>query len=62
MSGLRIMFRQMGGIAAVSVLTAAVTAAEDPGVAAGIAYGVLAVALAVVGLAAARIPNRRGRW
>ena len=61
-SGLRIMFRQMGGIAAVSVLTAAVTAAEDPGVAAGIAYGVLAVALAAVGLAAARIPNRRGRW
>ncbi|MBN9790109.1 MFS transporter [Pseudonocardia sp. TMWB2A] len=61
-SGLRIMFRQMGGIAAVSVLTAAVTAADDPGVAAGIAYGVLAVALAAVGLAAARIPNRRGRW
>ncbi|MEJ8279393.1 MFS transporter [Pseudonocardia spirodelae] len=61
-SGLRIMFRQMGGIAAVSVLTAAVTAADDPGLAAGVAYGVLAALLAAVGVLAARIPNRRGRW
>ncbi|MFR9802490.1 MFS transporter [Pseudonocardia sp. RS010] len=61
-SGLRIMFRQIGGIAAVSVTTAAVTAADDPGLAAAVCFVVLAGLLTVAAVAAARLPNHRGRW
>lgn len=62
MSGLRIMFRQIGGIAAVSATTAAVAAADAPGIAGAVALVVLAGLLAAVTLLAARIPNQRGRW
>jgi hypothetical protein len=61
-SGLRIMFRQIGGIAAVSVTTAAVTASDDPGLAAAICFAVLAGLLTAAAVAAARLPNHRGRW
>lgn len=61
-SGLRIMFRQVGGIAAVSATTAAVAASDTPGLAGAYALVVLAGLLAAVTLLAARIPNRRGRW
>ncbi|GAA2851349.1 DHA2 family efflux MFS transporter permease subunit [Pseudonocardia halophobica] len=61
-SGLRIMFRQIGGIAAVSVTTAAVTASDDPGLAAAICFVVLAGLLTAAAVAAARLPNHRGRW
>ncbi|GAA1384895.1 hypothetical protein GCM10009613_16440 [Pseudonocardia kongjuensis] len=62
MSGLRIMFRQVGGIAAVSATTAAVAAASSPGIAGAVALVVLAALLAGITLVAARLPNRRGRW
>lgn len=61
-TGLRIMFRQIGGIAAISATTAAVAASDTPGLAGGIAMAVLAGLLAGVMLLAARIPNHRGRW
>ena len=61
-SGLRTMFRQMGGIAAVSVMTAVITASGDPGRAGGITFAALAGLLVVAGVLAARVPNRRGRW
>lgn len=61
-SGLRIMFRQMGGIAAVSVTTAAVTASADPGSAGALAFAALAVVMAASAVLAARLPNHRGRW
>lgn len=61
-SGLRTMFRQMGGIAAVSVMTAVITASGDPGRAGGITFAVLAGLLVVAGVLVARVPNQRGRW
>lgn len=61
-TGLRIMFRQIGGIAAVSATTAAIAASATPGLAGAGAIVVLAVLLAGVTLLAARIPNQRGRW
>lgn len=61
-TGLRIMFRQIGGIAAVSMTTAAIAASATPGLAGAIAIVVLAGLLAGVSLLAARIPNHRGRW
>jgi MFS family permease len=61
-SGLRIMFRQIGGITTVSVTTAAVSASDDPGVAAAVCFAVLAGLLVVATIAAARLPNHRGRW
>ncbi|WP_156819339.1 MFS transporter [Pseudonocardia sp. HH130630-07] len=61
-AGLRIMFRQIGGIAAVSATTAAIAASSDPGTAGAVAIVVLAGLLAAVALLAARIPNQRGRW
>lgn len=61
-SGLRTMFRQMGGIAAVSVMTAVITASGDPGRAGGITFAVLAGLMVVAGVFVARVPNQRGRW
>ncbi|MBN9734845.1 MFS transporter [Pseudonocardia sp. P1] len=61
-AGLRIMFRQIGGIAAVAATTAAIAASATPGTAGAIAIVVLAGLLAAVTLLAARIPNQRGRW
>ncbi|WP_158092290.1 MULTISPECIES: MFS transporter [Pseudonocardia] len=61
-SGLRIMFRQVGGIAAVSATTAAVAAASSPGTAGAVALVVLATLLGGITLVAARLPNQRGRW
>ncbi|MEQ3554665.1 MFS transporter [Pseudonocardia nematodicida] len=61
-SGLRIMFRQIGGIVAVSTITAVISASDRPGVAGGIAFVVLAVLLVGAGTLAARVPNHRGRW
>ncbi|MEV1295459.1 MFS transporter [Pseudonocardia sp. NPDC049635] len=61
-TGLRIMFRQVGGITAISATTAAIAAAEDPGTAGAVAIAVLAALLACVIVFAARIPNHRGRW
>lgn len=61
-SGLRIMFRQIGGIAAIAATTAAMAASDSPGEAGAVAIGVLAALLAGIALLAARIPNRRGRW
>ncbi|WP_181783370.1 MFS transporter [Pseudonocardia pini] len=61
-SGLRIMFRQVGGIAAISLTTAALSASTSPGLTGGIAFAVLAVLLTAAAIGAARIPNHRGRW
>jgi MFS family permease len=61
-TGLRIMFRQIGGIAAVSVTTAVLAASANPGVGGGIVFAVLAGLLAVAAAAVSRIPNTRGRW
>jgi MFS family permease len=62
MSGLRILFRQLGAIVAVSVTTAVSASSSDPGVATGWAFGVLAVLMAGATVVAARVPNQRGRW
>ncbi|SDH23057.1 MFS transporter [Pseudonocardia oroxyli] len=61
-SGLRIMFRQMGGIASVSVITAVLSASAEPGRAGGVAFAVLAGLLAAAAVGMSRIPNHRGRW
>lgn len=61
-SGLRIMFRQIGGITAISVITAVLSVSAHPGAAGGVAFAVLAGLLAVAAMAMSRIPNHRGRW
>jgi EmrB/QacA subfamily drug resistance transporter len=61
-SGLRVLFRQAGAIVAVSVVTAASSAAADPAAANTVAFLALAVVMGGAGLLAMRIPNQRGRW
>ena len=61
-SGLRGMFRQSGGIFAVSVTTAVVTASAAPATANALAFGVFAVVLLAAVPVALRVPNHRGRW
>jgi hypothetical protein len=61
-SGLRGMFRHTGGIVGLSVTTAAVSSAADPGAAQAVAFAALAAVLLVAVPIAMRIPNQRGRW
>jgi EmrB/QacA subfamily drug resistance transporter len=61
-SGLRVLFRQAGAIVAVSVVTAASSAAADPAAANTVAFLALAVVMGGAGVLAMRIPNQRGRW
>jgi MFS family permease len=61
-SGLRSMFRQSGGIVAVSVTTAVVTASTHPTVANAVAFAAFAVVMAATIPIALRVPNHRGRW
>jgi EmrB/QacA subfamily drug resistance transporter len=61
-SGLRVMFRQVGAIVAISVVTAASSAAADPAAANAVAFLALAVVMGGAVALGARIPNQRGRW
>jgi MFS family permease len=61
-SGLRGMFRQAGAILAISAVTAAVTASDEPVVAQMLSLATLAAVLLVAVPVALRIPNHRGRW
>jgi EmrB/QacA subfamily drug resistance transporter len=61
-SGLRSMFRQSGGIVAVSVTTAVVSASSHPAVANAVAFAAFAVVMAATIPIALRVPNHRGRW
>ncbi|GAA5116283.1 MFS transporter [Pseudonocardia adelaidensis] len=61
-SGLRVLFRQAGAIVAVSLVTAASSAAADPAAANTVAFLALAVVMGGAGALAMRIPNQRGRW
>jgi EmrB/QacA subfamily drug resistance transporter len=61
-AGLRGMFRQVGGIATVAMITAVVSASSTPGLAGAVSFGVLAALLLCAALGVTRIPNHRGRW
>lgn len=61
-SGLRMLFRQTGAIASVSVITAVATASTDPGAATAWGFAALAVLMAGGALVVARVPNQRGSW
>jgi MFS family permease len=61
-AGLRGMFRQTGGITAISVTTAFLARATDPGLAQAWVFvvfaGILAAALPLI----RRVPDQHGRW
>jgi EmrB/QacA subfamily drug resistance transporter len=61
-SGLRGMFRQSGGIAAVSVATAIAVRSADPGAALGGAFFVFACIIAACIPLILRVPDHRGAW
>jgi Na+/melibiose symporter-like transporter len=61
-TGLRGMFRQTGGIVAISVTTAVLTSSTDPGGTQAWSFVVVAALLAVVVPLAFRVPNHRGSW
>ncbi|OLT14688.1 MFS transporter [Pseudonocardia sp. CNS-139] len=61
-TGLRGMFRQTGGIVAISVTTAILTTSTDPGHTQAWIFVGVAVLLAVVVPLAFRVPNHRGAW
>lgn len=61
-SGLRGMFRQSGGIVAISVTTAVVSASGHPVVANAVAFAAFAVVMLATIPIALRVPNHRGRW
>ncbi|NIY69410.1 MFS transporter [Streptomyces malaysiensis] len=61
-AGLRLLFRQIGGITTISVVTAVCSTGSNPGVATAIAFGVLAALMSVAILVTARLPNHRGQW
>ncbi|MBK1787353.1 MFS transporter [Prauserella cavernicola] len=61
-SGLRGMFRQSGGIAGITVLTAVVSSSADPVGTQAIGYVVLAAILLLTIPLMLRLPNLTGRW
>ena len=61
-SGLRGMFRQAGSIMAVSIVTAVVARADDPGMSLGASFLVLAALLVCVVPAVFLVPEHRGAW
>jgi EmrB/QacA subfamily drug resistance transporter len=61
-AGLRGMFRQSGGITAISVITAVVARSADPGLALAHAFLTLAVILACLLPAVFYVPDHRGQW
>ncbi|MFP5022139.1 MFS transporter [Pseudonocardia phyllosphaerae] len=61
-SGLRGMFRQSGGIAGITVLTAVVSSSGDPAGTQAIGYLVLAAILLASVPVMLRLPNMTGRW
>ncbi|MFC4242523.1 MFS transporter [Gryllotalpicola reticulitermitis] len=61
-SGLRGMFRQAGSIMAVSVVTAVIARASDPGLSLGISFLVLAGTLIAVTPTVLLVPEHRGSW
>lgn len=61
-SGLRGMFRQAGSIMAVSVVTAVVARASDPGLSLGFSFLVLAATLIAVTPTVLLVPEHRGSW
>ncbi len=61
-AGLRGMFRQSGGITAISVITAVVARSADPGLALAHSFLALAVVLACLLPAVSYVPDHRGRW
>lgn len=61
-SGLRGMFRQAGSIMAVSVVTAVVARASDPGISLGVSFLVLAATLIAVTPTVLLVPEHRGSW
>lgn len=61
-AGLRAMFRQSGGIAGISMTTAIISLAANPGVAQGFAFLGFAVLLLVALPVIFRLPDHRGSW
>jgi EmrB/QacA subfamily drug resistance transporter len=61
-AGLRGMFRQSGGITAISVITAVVARSADPGLALAHSFLTLAVILACLLPAVFYVPDHRGQW
>ncbi|AYG02433.1 MFS transporter [Gryllotalpicola protaetiae] len=61
-SGLRGMFRQAGSIIAVSVVTAVIAQASDPGMSLGVSFLVLAATLVAIVPAVFLVPEHRGSW
>ncbi|OLT11909.1 hypothetical protein BJF78_25655 [Pseudonocardia sp. CNS-139] len=61
-AGLRGMFRQTGGIVAVSLTTAAVSLSSRPGLAQAVAFAVSAALLAATLPLIVAMPDHRGRW
>ena len=61
-SGLRSMFRQSGGIVAISVTTAVVSASDHPALANAVAFAAFAVVMLATIPITLRVPNHRGRW
>jgi hypothetical protein len=56
------MCRQVGSIVSISITTAVMAAAGDPGVAQAIVYGIAAAALLIAMPVIARVPEHRGAW
>lgn len=61
-AGLRGMFRQSGGITAISLITAIVARSADPGLALAHSFLTLAIVLACLLPAVIYVPDHRGRW
>lgn len=61
-AGLRLLFRQVGAIVAISLVTAVTATAPRPGLAMAVGFGVLAVVMLGSILVASRLPHHRGRW
>ncbi|WP_405970790.1 MFS transporter [Streptomyces sp. NBC_00988] len=61
-SGLRLLFRQIGGIMAISSVTAASAGRSNPSTTTAVGFGVLAALMTLTIIVTARLPNHRGRW
>jgi len=61
-TGLRGMFRQIGGIIYVSISTALLARSGDPGMMQARIFVIQAIVLALMTLLVLRVPNHRGRW
>jgi MFS-type transporter involved in bile tolerance (Atg22 family) len=62
-SGLRGMFRQIGGMITISVTTAIVARSSDEGIALGHAFTIFALVILLVAIPLVfTVPSRRGTW